>query len=526
MALLGTLLAAGQSQISAHSATLQGSVRDPQRRPLPAVTVYLRAGDGKLALTAQTDAKGVYRFSALDAGTFSLHAEMTQYGEATFSPLVLGQGESREVDLTLEQPTTLARPSPATGAPEFFDQPQFTVAGVTDTTNVGGHISDTVVRNREVLAKEAVGLGKESPQPASATATEESLRKEAERNPGDFDANYKLGKLLVDQGHAKDAILYIERASRSNPGNYENAYELAVACAATGNYERARSNIQSLLARQDKAELRHLLGEMEESLGNPLQAVREYQRAAELSPNESNVFDWGSELLLHHAPEPAIEIFQKGNQLFPRSIRMLLGLGVAQYAHGATPEAVRLISEASDLNPSDPDPYLFLGRIQAAEAIESDAIADKLRRFAELQPENAFANYYYAVSLWKRRTGPQDVEVLPKVESLLEKAIRLDSAFGPAYLQLGILHSELKDFPRAISAYQEAIKITPWSKEAHYRLAQVYWQTGERLEAEGEMQLYEQLSEKSAGEVDRERRDIKQFVYTLRGQNPASQPPQ
>ena len=36
---------------------------------------------------------------------------------------------------------------------QFFDQPQFAVAGVTDTTNLGGHGSDTVVRTRETLAK-------------------------------------------------------------------------------------------------------------------------------------------------------------------------------------------------------------------------------------------------------------------------------------------------------------------------------------------------------------------------------------
>ena len=33
--------------------------------------------------------------------------------------------------------------------------------------------------------------------------------------------------------------------------------------------------------------------ERDEKLGDALQAVREYQRAAELNPSESNLFDWG-----------------------------------------------------------------------------------------------------------------------------------------------------------------------------------------------------------------------------------------
>jgi len=486
--LLSSIGAAGQSQNVARGAALQGVVHDAQSRPLPSVIVHLRAGDGKPALTVQTDIHGAYHFTGIEAGTYSLRAEMAGYKEATFGPLALAQGESKVVDLTLEFAKASAPPGP-----EFFDQPQFTVAGVADTTNLGGHGSDTVVRNRETLTKEAVALGKESPptsQPTSPPATDNSLREAAERNPGDFDANYRLGKFLADHGQAKDAIVYLERASRL----------------------------------KDQAELHHLLGEVDETVGDPLQAVHEYQRAAELSPNESNLFDWGSELLLHRAPEPAIEVFEKGNRLFPRSVRLLVGLGVAEYAHGATVEAIRRICQASDLNPNDSQPYLFLGRIQAAEKTGSDEITDKLRRFADLQPANALSNYYYALSLWKRRKSPQDVD-LPKVESLLETAIRLDPGLGVAYLQLGILRAEQKDFPKAIAAYQKAIEVNPRLEEAHYRLAQAYRQTGEKLQAEKEIQLYEQLSRQTAGEVDRERHDIKQFVYTLRNPTPVPQPP-
>jgi hypothetical protein len=38
------------------------------------------------------------------------------------------------------------------------------------------------------------------------------------------------------------------------------------------------------------------------------------------------------------------------------------------------------------------------------------------------------------------------------------------------------------------------------SEEAHYRLAHVYGQTGEKLQAEKETQLLEQMAKESAGE--------------------------
>jgi tetratricopeptide (TPR) repeat protein len=505
--LLAALGAAGQSQAAANSATLQGSIRDSSGLAVASATVHLRVKDATRTLTVLTDASGKYSFSGLAAGSYVLHAELAQQGEAIFGPLVVALGESKIVDLVLQQAPErpiefLKKSDPhssAAGAPEFFDPPQFTVAGVTDPSNLGGHGSDTVVRNREALTKETVALGKESstvPHPASTAATEESLREAEAGNPANFDANsdanYRLGKLLVDRGKANDALPYLERASRL----------------------------------KDKAEIHRLLGEVEEKLGDPLEAVREYQRAAELSPNESNLFDWGSELLLHRAPEPAIEVFSKGNHRFPRSVRMLVGLGVARYVRGDASEAVRLLCEASDLDPGDPEPYLFLGRIQAAEKGGRDEMADKLRRFAELRPENALANYYYAVSLSKRRKSPQDVEDVPKVESLLEKAIRLDPGLGAAYLQLGIHWAEQKDFSKAIAAYQKAIEVSPRLEEGHYRLAQVYRQTGEKLQAEKEIQIYEQTAKENAGEMDRERHDIKQFVYTLRDPGSTSQQPE
>jgi tetratricopeptide (TPR) repeat protein len=497
-----TVRAAGQSHAGAEPAVVQGCVRDSSGHAVSGATVQLRLRDGTDYSTAVTDAAGNYRFASVAAGSYRLRAEFAQSGEATVAVLALDPGETRTVDLVLrpgEHSTGQGNPSDAqrlaAGAPEFFDPPHFTVAGVTDTTNLGGHGSDTLVRNREALAKETVALGKEPPAGVPVISVgEKSLRAQEARNPAEFstnfDANYQLGKLLVDRGAAKDALPYLERASRL----------------------------------KDEAEVRHLLGDVEETLGDALAAVREYQRAAELSPSEPNLFDWGSELLLHRAPEPAIEVFAQGNRLFPRSVRMMVGLGVARYARGDDSEAEQTLCSASDLQPIDPNPYLFLGRIQAAEKSVPDAVADRLRRFAELRPENALANYYYAVSLWKRRKSPQDGADVPKVESLLEKAIRIDPGLGAAYLQLGVLRAEQKDMSGAIAAYRKAIEANPRLEEAHYRLAQVYRQSGETERAEKEIQVYERMAAENAGEEDRERHEIKQFVYSLRGPSSASPP--
>jgi tetratricopeptide (TPR) repeat protein len=313
-----------------------------------------------------------------------------------------------------------------------------------------------------------------------------------------------------------------------NPGGFDNIYELALAYAGTGDYGHARTDARALLAAgdkslQEKAELHHLLGDVDERLGNALEAVREYQNAVELDPSEPNLFDWGAELLTHHAAEPAIEVFTKGNQLFPRSPRMLVGLGTAWYSLGSFDQAAQRFCEASDLNPTDPNPYLFMGKMQAVETAQSQAILERLGRFASLEPQNALANYYYAVSLWNRRKSPEEVADVDRVKSLLEKAVHLDPKLGLGYLELGVIYSEQKDFPKAISAFQRAIEATPQLEQAHYRLAQLYRQAGETSKAHAELQLYEQISAEKNQEIERQRHELQQFVYQLRDRTAASQ---
>ena len=506
-------------------ASLHGTIRDSQGKPIADVTVQLHAKDATATQTVHTDSRGSYSFAAVHDGTYVLRAEMAGYRDAEIPALFFSPKETKTVDLTLLPAQTSASQVASVSKPEFFDQPQFTVAGVTDTTSLGGHGSDTVVRTRETIAKETVSLGKDSPggKPRAGSENERSLREAVKREPQSFEANHRLGRELVANGKAREAIPYLERARELRVDDYENGYDLALADASAGDYEHARDSAQAMLAKNDKAELHHLLGDVEEKLGNSLEAVREYQRAAQMDASEAYIFDWGSELLLHHAPEPALEVFTTGNRLFPRSVRMLIGLGATLFARGSYDQAVERVCEASDLSPDDAAPYLFLGRMQSGESASSAKTVEKLHRFVTQQPESAEANYYYAVGLWKMQKGQQDAASAAQVKSFLEKAIHLNPKYGAAYLQLGILESEQRDYPKAILNYQRAAQEDPEREEAHYRLAQAYRKTGDYAKAEAEVQIYDRLANESAQRAERERHEIRQFVYTLRDQPPPQQ---
>ena len=515
VALLGAFvfIGVGRAQDASRLASLHGTIYSKDGKPVAEADVRLKKKASPDQFETHSDARGAYSFTQLQEGPYGLEAFKDGY--SGWGDIYLKAGEPMTVNLPLSYGPKSAEEAKGTTL-EYYDRAEFSVAGVTDTTSLGGHGSDTVVRTRDSIAKDTASLGK----PASGTPAnalhEKSLRAEVESHPDSFDANRNLGRFLLDVGQPRDAIAYLEHASTANPSEYQNSYDLASAYAQSGDYARAREQAQILLARNDRAELHHLLGDANEKLGDSLEAVRRYQRAAELDPRESYLFDWGSELLLHHAPEPAIEVFTRGNHLFPRSTRMLLGLGAASYAHGSYDDAVRHICEASDLDPNDPKPYLFLGKLQSAEKTASPALVEELHRFVMLQPQNAEANYYYAVSLWKQNRGAHDKAVQVQIESLLNNAIRLDPEFAPARLQLGIFHAEAGDDSAAISNYQRAAQLDPEMEEAHYRLAQAYRQQGQQDKAKEELHLYEQIVKESAQKLDRERHEVPQFVYTLR----------
>ena len=516
-------LARAQHRSSEDSARVQGKVCDPQNHPLVGATVSLESSDLRQTFVANTDSQGHYNFAALPSGTYILRANLPGYGEQTKGPLVLKQHEAIKVDLQLE-PEAVPKLNKGTGqAVEFSDEPQFTVAGVTDPSNLGGHGSDVVLRTKETLAKDTVSLNREVSGGSNAAVPISKEAKSSAEADGDAANSYledkRRGKLLVKDGKPEQALPYLERANRLKPEDTDVAYSLSLAYAQTGDVERANPILRALLAHEERAEFHALLGDVTEKQGHPLEAVHEYQRAAEMEPTEPHLFAWGAELLLHRALEPATEVFAKGHRLFPSSARMLVGLGVASYSRGSYEQAAQQLAEACDLDPADPKPYLFLGKIQDAEKIEPRGWAERLRRFAALQPDNALANYYYAVALTKQG---QESENLDQVEPLLQRAILLDPHLGNAYLQLGILYAQRKDFPRAISAYEKAIQTTPLPEEAHFRLAQAYRQTGELEKAREEIELYNQMSKQKEQEAERDRHEIQQFVYTLRG--PAASP--
>jgi tetratricopeptide (TPR) repeat protein len=444
------------------TSSVEGIVRDAGGEPVPCARVLLvERSDAKSVETKPVETKsietkstaaGMFSFSGLHAGDFTVAAQRVGLPATTSRSIELSTGEKKHLDLVLDSPSpaNVAADHPAPhdcygDSMQFSDQPNFVIAGITDWSNLGLHGSDATARTSEALAKETLAL----------------------------------------KSHAR------ESPTNSSTG-------VAVVHRQSGDrYERSN---------------------------DPVAAVREYEQAAQLDPSEENYLAWGSELLLHRAAQPAAEVFAKGFALHPKSARMLAGLGAAMYADGLRDEAARRLCQASDLDPADFAPYLFLGKMQETAIEPLPCAEEKLERFAGEQPENALANYYYAISLWKgKRPSGSSVESR-RAEALLNKAAAIDPALGESYLALGSLYSAQSDFARAQEVLRKAIGINPNLGEAHRLLGQAYKRTGQEAEAEREFAIFKQCQKTASDALERERREQRQFLVILKDQPTATSP--
>jgi tetratricopeptide (TPR) repeat protein len=509
------LLSIGGTQASdTRTGTVFGGVRDPGGAALEGVKVALIDESGRLVATTTSSSAGAYAFEAVESRKYELRAEHEGFRPAIPVIIDLSAQQKARVDLVL-QPllNPVAGHNTGTGAQGqtnktggYYQSSALKADEVVSAMDPAGYSSPADAATTTRLLEGAAALRQDSParldikpeEAAGASPQSHGLRvAELEtavaKNLENASVIHDLGKLYLEDGKPEKAIPYLAEVYRLNPADRTNAFDLAVAYLRTGNLSAAQQQVQALLEGSDNAEFHGLLAEVEGKAGNFRLATQECQRAAQIEPSERNLFDRGTELLAQRNVAAGLEIFKCGLERYPKSPDMWIGRGIALYLRGDYDEAVRSLTHATDLNPTAYLPYVFLADASNASPKEFVAVAERLKRFAELYPRDARAVFYYTMSLWEgsRREGPQARQ--EEVEAQLKKCATLDPKFPDAHLQLGILYASQDKYPEAIEQYRQTIALDPESAAAHYKLGQALARTGHHEQAEQEFKLYEHL---------------------------------
>jgi tetratricopeptide (TPR) repeat protein len=347
----------------------------------------------------------------------------------------------------------------------------------------------------------AVTTGETAPQ------MERTLLQAAKQSPDDFGAQQRLGEFYLHQNRWQQGILYLQKAQQLNPQDYNTGYDLSLAYLNSGDNANASTQLHTMIAQRETAELDDLLAEVSEKSGDYQAAASEYHRAAQLDPSENNIFDLASFLLQHPNYEGfldnALKFFEYGVEKYPRSAKMTVGLGVALYAEGKYDDAVRTLCAAVDLDPTDPKPFQFLGKVSTASPARIPEIRDRLQKIVQLYPGNGPAIYYYAMCLWRRSEGEAAAD-LPTVEALLKRAIAAAPALYEAHFELGILYQDQQRYQDAIRELNQTVALRPDFNRAHYRLFLLYSRTHQKQLADEHLAILKQIKQEDAEAEERE----------------------
>jgi tetratricopeptide (TPR) repeat protein len=302
-----------------------------------------------------------------------------------------------------------------------------------------------------------------------AQTAEPQLRDSVRRNPRAFESNHALGEFLLQSGQAKGAVPFLETARAAQPTHPANTHDLALAYIQTGAPAKAKPLIDALTAAGVSSP--NLEGHYWRAMGDPQAAALAFQRAAETDPTEDHLFDLADHLLAHRGFHDGRKILLWSVERYPKSPRLRVALGVAEYSLGNYDKAVETLCTAVDLDPADPRPLTFLGEMIDVSPALGEELARRLKAMSEKYPKNAQAQYFYAMSLL---ASPAAVAEKEKAEALLKSATTLDPRDYRPHLALGKMYEASNRLPEAVQAFRAALQRDPNVETSHYRLAQVY----------------------------------------------------
>jgi tetratricopeptide (TPR) repeat protein len=351
--------------------------------------------------------------------------------------------------------------------------------------------------------------------------TLQSLRAIITGSPDELAARLHLTELLVSHGKFAESIEDFQRATVLDP-NGELFFNLALAQFRAGQLDSGLASAEKSKQLGDTAELEDLLGDIQESRGDNLAAVKSYQAAVALAPTEEKYrLSLALEFLKHKSFDAAQAVLHQLEDSHPNSWRAQFALGMVEYFEGNEEGACPILLRAADLSPDPPITLKYVGDIQMDRAAGPDpAIMSRLCAYADRHPEDAEMQYYCGALLFRRDYASENRANMPDILQRLKTAARqLPDDPGP-HCQLGKAYRWLEQWQPALRESEICARLDPHSAQAHYRLAQIYHHEGQPDKAKAESALFERESKRVADEIAKRDATMKTFLYTIQKEAP------
>jgi tetratricopeptide (TPR) repeat protein len=352
--------------------------------------------------------------------------------------------------------------------------------------------------------------------------TMELLRSSSANSPQEMELRQRLAELLVSHGKFMESIEDLRRVAELDPNRADLLFNLALAQFRAGLLDDALATAEKSKELSDTAELEDLLGDIQEARGNNLAAVKSYQVAVALAPNEEKYrLSLAMELLRHRSFDATKIVLQQAEGLHPNSWRVQFALGMLEYFEGNEDDASRVLLRAAELSPEPPLAFKYVGDIQMDRAAGPDAeVIKQLCKYADLHPTEATMQYYCGALQFRRDYAAENKANMTNILSRLNSAAARLPGDASVHCQLGRAYRWLEQWQIALKESEACAKFDPDSAQAHYRLAQIYHHEGQAERAKQEMSLYEAASKRVTDENARRDETMKTFLLTIQKETP------
>jgi tetratricopeptide (TPR) repeat protein len=342
------------------------------------------------------------------------------------------------------------------------------------------------------------------------------------RDVDNYDALFLHGRLLLLQGQADKAVTEMSRMAAIFDRSAEVQYQLALAHLAVNDQAKATADLGKALFLNPKypeaivlqaglnitkgdttaaiSALSQLIrqqpqmGEAYMMLGNAYmiqknldQALEVYAKASEMFPQNAQIpFVAGMVLVQKKNTVAARKLFERTLELAPQFVRALEEIVNLDIAENKFSEALDRLNKESD-EKMGANRQLLLARVYIARA---RSVARKEAKSPDLKLNTpatqadvnlAEAALLKAVDLAPTVDGPylllaQLYVAAGKEQSALDRlnAYVSKTNNASAYMQIGVIHDELKDYPKARDAYEKAIAANPNFSPALNNLSYLY----------------------------------------------------
>lgn len=276
----------------------------------------------------------------------------------------------------------------------------------------------------------------------------------------------------------------------------ETLVELAKKAKKNGDTETWRSKLREAAAAYSRAvalapqngEWKYRLATIYDELGQ-MKALRLYQEASELDPNNARLFyRWGVFLLnftmgttgtVHlYDPDDALKHLERAVQLDPNLAGAQYALGVAYKRKGEQERAIAAFERADALGFAASEGLLYLGHFYANSGQPQRALS-LFERLLDLTPDDGEVLKDFGFLGLKYGSG----ETREKAFRALEKALTLVPEDPEVLMNYGFALHERKRSKEAVPYLEKASVLDPESSLIVYNLALALEASGEREKA-------------------------------------------